>query len=323
MDSNVYKGVIQMEFGNPEPKIVKSTEEIEAMKKRFRKIRMYTLMSGVIIIGAVGFLAGRVIVPAGQTGIVYKANGGVADYTLSQGWKWTVPFLTKVNLYTTSTEQSALSKNPTEGGDSAENFTIMTADGKGIDVDLEFSYHYDADNLPNIFTRFKGKDGTTIEQEFIKPKMKAVANNVSTQFKVLDVYSEGRPELNAAILKAAKEFFIEYGVIIESAQITQMRLDEKTEETIQAVVDKQQELEKVKLDKEIAAEQAEKAKITAQGEADAAFIRAEGEKKANEALSKSLTPEVLKKMEMEARLKHGWVEVQTGEAIVNTTPNNN
>ncbi|MGM9985808.1 MAG: SPFH domain-containing protein [Bacillaceae bacterium] len=312
-----------MEFGKPEPKIVKSAEEIAAMKKRYRKIRIITTTVGVVAIGLFTFFAGRTVVPAGQTGIVYKANGGVVDKTLSQGWKWTVPFVTKVNLYTTSTEQSALSQRASEGGEANENFTIMTADGKGIDVDLEFSYHYDAERLPEVFTRFKGKDGEVIEQQFIKPKLKAVANNVSTQFKVLDVYSEGRPELNTAILKAAKEFFDEYGIIIESAQITQMRLDEKTEETIQAVVDKQQELEKVKLDKEIAAEQAEKAKITAKGEAEAALIKAEGERKANEAVSKSLNAELLKKMEMEARLKHGWVEVQTGEAIVDTTKKNN
>ena len=240
-----------------------------------------------------GFFLGRTTIPAGQTGIVYKASGGVVEETLGQGWKWTMPFLTKVNLYTTSTEQSALSKDKSEGGDKDENFTLTSKDGKVVDVDLEFSYSFDVETLPETFTRFKGKSGEKIEQEFIKPKLKAVVNNVSSQFAVLDIYSDGRPELNAAILKEAKNFFKEYGITIESAQITQMRLDAKTQDAIQAVVDKQQELEKMKLEKQVAAENAERAKIEAQGKADADIIKAEGEKAANELRQKSLSESIL------------------------------
>ncbi|MGL4818621.1 MAG: prohibitin family protein [Bacilli bacterium] len=275
-----------------------------------------TLIAVTTVVGVGLYAAGHTAIPAGMSGIVYKANGGVVKETLGEGWTWQLPVVTKVSLFTTSTEQSALSKRSGEGGEKDESFVIMTADGKGVDIDLEFSYSFDAERLPETFKRFKGKDGAQIEQEFIKPKIKAVANNVSTQFSVLHIFGEGRPELNAAILKEAKSFFNEYGILIESAQVTEMRLDEKTQQIIQNVVDKQQQLEEVKLEKEIAKENAEKVKIQAQGEADAALIKAQGEKRANEELSKSLTPELLKKMEMEARLKHGWVEINGAATAV-------
>ncbi|MGL4522038.1 MAG: prohibitin family protein [Bacilli bacterium] len=271
----------------------------------------------LLCVAAVGiYFAGHTAIPAGMSGIVYKANGGVVKETIGEGWTWQLPVVTKVSLFTTSTEQSALSARSGEGGEKDESFVIMTADGKGVDIDFEFSYSFDAEQLPATFKRFKGKNGAQIEQEFIKPKIKAVANNVSTQFSVLHIFGEGRPELNAAILKEAKSFFAEYGIIIESAQVTEMRLDEKTQQIIQNVVDKQQQLEEVKLEKEIAKENAEKLKIQAQGEAEAVLIKAQGDRKANEELSKSLTAELLKKMEMEARLKHGWVEINGAATAV-------
>ena len=33
-------------------------------------------------------------------------------------------------------------------------------------------------------------------------------------------------------------------------------------------------------------------------------------------IANSMTPELLKKMEMEARLKHGWVEIQGSNTVV-------
>lgn len=44
----------------------------------------------------------------------------------------------------------------------------------------------------------------------------------------------------------------------------------------------------------------------------------QAEAKANWTISNSLTDELLKKMEMEARMEHGWVTVQgTGTVVIN------
>ena len=72
----------------------------------------------------------------------------------------------------------------------------------------------------------------------------------------------------------------------------------------------QQALEKAKVE-------AETKKIDAQAAADVRLIAAKAEADANNLISNSVTEQVLKKMEMEARLKHGWVEVNsTGGTIV-------
>ena len=53
----------------------------------------------------------------------------------------------------------------------------------------------------------------------------------------------------------------------------------------------------------------------AQAEAEAKQIAAEAEAKANATIAASISEPLLKKMEMEARQQHGWVEVAGGSVV--------
>ncbi len=76
-----------------------------------------------------------------------------------------------------------------------------------------------------------------------------------------------------------------------------------------------QETEKLKIQAENEKLKAENKKIEAEGNAEKARIEAQGQADANHKVQQSLTPEVLEKMEKEARIKHGWVEVNGGSVI--------
>ena len=54
----------------------------------------------------------------------------------------------------------------------------------------------------------------------------------------------------------------------------------------------------------------------AEAAAKAKIIEAEGEAEANKIISRSLTEQLIKKMEMEARQQHGWVTVQGANTVV-------
>ena len=76
---------------------------------------------------------------------------------------------------------------------------------------------------------------------------------------------------------------------------------------------------------DIARQDQEKAKIendTAvlkeKAEAEKKTIAAQAEADANKMISASVTDELTKYLESQARLKHGWVEVMTNQAIVDT-----
>ena len=55
---------------------------------------------------------------------------------------------------------------------------------------------------------------------------------------------------------------------------------------------------------------------TAQAEADAGIIKAEGEAKANKAKSDSITDNLIRMKEAEAREKHGWVTVNGAGSVI-------
>ena len=60
----------------------------------------------------------------------------------------------------------------------------------------------------------------------------------------------------------------------------------------------------------------DKIKDQAQAEADAGIIKAEGEAKANKAKSDSITDNLIRMKEAEAREKHGWVTVNGAGSVI-------
>ena len=77
-----------------------------------------------------------------------------------------------------------------------------------------------------------------------------------------------------------------------------------------------QDAEKAALDKETAIAQAETQRVKAQAAADVALIEAQAQAEANRMISESITPTLIDLKEAEARLKHGWIEVQGAATVV-------
>lgn len=100
--------------------------------------------------------------------------------------------------------------------------------------------------------------------------------------------------------------------ILDSDAKDEIELAIQNEAVAQKAIDvAKQEQEKIKVENETkllqAKTDAEKKAIEAQAEADA-----------NKVISSSVTNEMNQYIEAQARLKHGWVEVQTQQAIVDT-----
>jgi regulator of protease activity HflC (stomatin/prohibitin superfamily) len=257
------------------------------------KFKVGAIVTGVVILGGIIFgVMSLERIKAGYAGIIYNVSGGIEDKTLSQGWHLVSPFK-KVTQYSISTEQAFLSKDTREGSKEDDSFGIPTSDGKLLNVDLEFSYRFDADKLPETFTRFKGQSGKQIEDTFIRAKMKSWSGEMSSRFTVLEIYGEKRAELNKAVYEYTKDKFKEYGIVIDSVNFSRIGIDEATERAIQERVNSQQALEKSKIEAEKAKIDAEKSIIEAQAKADAVLIEAQGQAKANEELRKSLTKEIV------------------------------
>ena len=285
----------------------------------------------VILIAIITVFCMAKKVPAGYVGIVYKMDGGISDEVLNQGWH-IVGLTKKVTLYSVGIEQSYLTSG--EDGDSRndDSFEVPTSDGKGLRVDLTFTYRYDPARVAQLFTRFKGQSGKEVRDTFIKPNIISWVKEVTAKYPVTDILGDERANLNIAVSDYVRNKFDPYGIIVENTSLINIEADEETRAQVQRRVNAIQELElaqtekktaQVKADQEkavaltkaeqdketaiILAEQeketaiinAEQAKIKAEGQAEATRIKAAAEAAANEMISKSLTPELIEKSKID------------------------
>jgi regulator of protease activity HflC (stomatin/prohibitin superfamily) len=149
------------------------------------------------------------------------------------------------------------------------------------------------DKLPHIFTKFRGMKADDIELGFMKNELYRVVNDITSQYAMMDLVGDKRPEINQKIFMTYKETLASDGIEIETCNLSRIEPDEATLQAIQAVVNAQNSLRQAEVQKQQAEIDAQKQRIAAQGTADSALIAAEGQAKANAKLQQSLTPEIV------------------------------
>jgi regulator of protease activity HflC (stomatin/prohibitin superfamily) len=256
-------------------------------------------------------------IPRGYVGSVYSISGGTSEKVLTEGWKLKKPH-EKVTEYSVATEQLLMTKKDTKESQGNESFNATCKDGV-LNVDLEMSYHFEAEDIPTIAKRYRGLSGEEIVNTRIKSKVRTYVNEVTSEYTVLEAYMDKKSELNTELTAHLQKKLEPYGIVVESATLPRTEPDEAIKQAITERSKKAQEVEAAKQEQELQKIEAQTKLIKAQAEADAAIARAEGEAKANKLISDSLTDELLEQMEMEARLKHGWIEIQSGTVITDAT----
>lgn len=273
------------------------------MKKEIKLIKRAGLTVAGVLIAVVAWSSFTETINQGHAGVVYNRSHGVEEATLGQGLQFVNP-LERITEYPVSTETVVY-----------KDLSLATKDGKPLTVDITYDYLNDVEKLPYIYNKFKGQEPEAIEETWLKSRLRDSALEVTSKYTVLEVFQS-----REVISKELEEIFIknvgEHGFIVENVVFGTPVADASTATAIQAVVDRQQELEALKIETLKKDEQAKQKLIDAKGVADAQIEEARGIKEANELISASLTDNVLKKMELEARQKHGWITIQGANAVV-------
>ena len=265
--------------------------------------------AAILIFVIVVFLFCTVRIPAGYVGVVYNMNGGISDKTLSQGFHVVAP-TQNVTTYSIGIEQSYLTASKDGDSNGDESFEVPSNDGKGLTVDMTFTYRYDADRVADTFTRFKGQSGKDVKDSFIKPNIMSWTKEVTAKYSVIDLLGDKRATLNSELTDYLKQKFEPYGIVIESVSLINIDPDEETRSAVQKKVNAQQDLELAKIEqqtanvnaekeKEVAITKANQEKETAQINAEAKLIEAQAEAESNRLIAQSLTPELIEKQKYE------------------------
>lgn len=280
-------------------------------EKIVRQIKL-GIIGGVTVVALVigGFVFFEKI-PNGYVGVRYSINGGVRNDTLGQGVKFVG--LDKVTKYPTRLQTV-----------SAKNVQIATKDGKKVAIDLHYDYKVDPTQVSKMFKEFGDVKAEELEKGWLRSRLKKEAREVYSNYNLLDLLSGKSSEAEQSVQLAFAESVEAKGFMVENITASVPDIDDETQKTIDGIIRAGQENERAKLDAETQKTQAETeasiAKTKADTKAYEKLTQAEAEAQANQKLAESITDELIRMKEAEARLEHGWVTIQgTDNVIVDAT----
>lgn len=285
---------------------------------------MKKIISGVVaaVIALIIVITCVVRVPVGYVGVVYSANGA-EQTTLSQGWHFTSPMKHVAN-FPISQQQIVFSNDPEDYGvkEHADWHIDAPASGGMVGINLTVNYNFLPDRVVELYTKFGGIDGESLVASKIQNSIISYVKDVTPRFTVMDIYSDKKSEVNSAITEYLNEKLTsEYGINVSSALVIDVDLDDALKDKIRAKEQAKQDAEIAELNKQTALAQAETDKVKAQAEADIKVIEAQAEAESNRIISESITDNLIKMKEAEARLKHGWITVTGADTVVTNSGN--
>lgn len=263
------------------------------MEKKRKKLPVLMVLILAVLIGIPALFICVERIPAGYVGVQYSVNGGVKEDVLTQGWHVVAPTI-KVTQYSVATEQLYMSVDERGDSEPNQNFDVICKDGK-MNIDFEMSYSFDPENVTKVFEKYRGMDGREVVDSIIRGKIKTKVSEVTSEYSVLEAYQEKKAELNTDITNTLREYLKEFGVNVESANITRASVDASIETAITERSRVAQELEAEKMNQEKATLKAQTAMIEAEGKNKVMIENARAEAEAYKIKSEQITDELLEK----------------------------
>lgn len=256
-------------------------------------------------------------IPVGYVGVVYSMSGGVQNETLSQGWHIVSP-TKKIKTFTIGNEQLLLTKDKREGSKSNESFRVSTSDDASLAISFQMSYRFVPDKVVETYKKFKGMNGEDIVNNRVRTVLKSKISEITTDYSLMDIYSGNRSEINNKLTDYLdKEFEKEFGIEVIDASIIDAHPDKQLRKAINNRIEALQKKQQAQAEQETAKVEAGTKLIQAKNDADIKVTKAEAEAKANKIISSSITDELIRMTEAEARKEHGWVTVNgAGTTVV-------
>lgn len=294
------------------------------------KAKIVGIIIGIAAVcGAVYVGTSLTKVGQGEVGVVYSVADGVQEETLGPGFHFVGPF-DRVKDYPVAQQQLVLSNNPEDYNDDkhADWHVDAPADGGMVKMNMTINYNFMPEKVTDLYEKFNGMDGGQIVESMVQNSIVAYIKEVTPDFTVMDIYSDKRSEVSKAITEYLNgKLNDEYGINVSSALIIDVQLDNTLMEKVQAKEQAKQDAEKAELDKQTAIAQGEANKATAEADAEVKRIEAEAkaertriaaeaEADSNNTINSSITENLIRMKEAEARLEHGWVTTYGADAVV-------
>ena len=276
----------------------------ESVKIPFNRFTKSGIVAGVVVLSLGLFRATAVTrIPANTVGVRVSAFGGVQKDTLQTGYHLKMPFVDKIYVMPTSVQTKRM-----------EQITTQTKDGQWLNTNIDVKYKVNKKEAMTVFSNYT--DMGNVSDNVVTPAVQRAIESVTGEYDIYEILGSKRTEVYEKIDQKLKERFESDNLEFVSFTITDQDAGDEIEQAIKDESVKQKQVDSAKQDQEKAKIEAETKKVNAQAEADAAVIKAQGEAEANAKLNGSISDNLIRMKEAEARLKHGWVEVITNGDVI-------
>lgn len=235
----------------------------------------------VAVFGLIGFVFAFVSVPAGSVGVVSQF-GNVQDETLSPGLHFLIPFQNTVHVIDTRVQQHEF------GTQDNQPIEAASKEYQAVYLSGKFNYHVDG-TFASVLFKTVGED---FANRIIDPAFKDIIKEIVPTYSISDILPH-RDEIRSKTKDRLNENLSRYHIVIDDIYLANVSFSPEYEKAIEG---KQVAQQQVQTEQQILAQkgiQAQQAVIDAQGRADALVVAANGQAKANDVLTKSLTPELI------------------------------
>ncbi len=229
--------------------------------------RQAWLRNTAIGVALLGLLAACfVVVPAGQTGVVFNVFGGVQEEELGEGFHIVLPLLQQVTLL--STRDQAVEFNRS----AADDIPALSREGLQITTDATIRFRIDPGKADAIYQTL----GTDYESTLIRPQVRSVIRDRIAQYNAAEVISTRRTELQQGIKDALTQELGRGDILLIDVLLRDIRIPESISQAIEEKQRAEQQVQVEENRKRQSLIAAERRVIEAEGERDATIAIAEG-----------------------------------------------
>lgn len=227
------------------------------------------LLPFLVVVGLNLLSMAIVFVLPQQVGVVVSAvsPGGVRPLPLRGGFHFIVPFVESVELYPISWQTYTMSAGLTEGdaiGD--DSIRARTSDGQEVFLDTSVIFRVNVDQAVLIHVDWQDR----YIEEFVRPLIRGNVRTQVSQFKVAEVNSSARKDLEATLERILRDEFALKGLVLDQFLLRDITFSPEYAAAIEAKQVAQEEQARALF-------RAEEVRRLAQGDADAILIQAQAQ----------------------------------------------
>jgi prohibitin 2 len=215
-------------------------------------------------------------VQAGSVGVLLTF-GRVEPGVLSPGFHLVVPFAQRIVQVSTRVAPHAF-----------KAIDAASQELQSVKLTGTMNYHLEANRANELYQNV----GLGFAESVIDPAFNDFIKEVVPRYPVTEILAK-RDEIRTRAKEGLGANLQRYGIIVDDIYISDIAFSKDYQDAIEA---KQTAQQKVEAERQILAQkevQAQQAVVDAKGKADARVAQAEGEAKANDALTASITPQLI------------------------------